>query len=140
MTKSNEEKAAVIEDGLRQFYGAEFYYHASLHGGVVYTEGVEYLAESAQAYWLIDAIASYYGSDEMRLALASDVRLHSMHFWKLEKIAGDRNQALLTARADSQCGPFIEQHISYTDFPLNEVQIWSGFDGIRWVLYLPGEH
>ena len=36
--------------------------------------------------------------------------------------------------------PFITQKIEYTDFPLDEIDIWAGFDGTRWTLYLPSEH
>ena len=104
---------------------------------VIYTPGVRHVAQAGQAYWLIDAITSYYGSDIMNAAIDRDYRLQSMHFWKLN-VKDDA--ATLTARADDGVEPFIRQEISYTDFPLKEIDIWSGFDGRRWTLYLPSEH
>ncbi|MCK9598089.1 MAG: hypothetical protein M0R06_03545 [Sphaerochaeta sp.] len=59
----SEEKLSKeeLEAGLAQFYGSEQWYKASF-GGVVYTDGVKYLADHAGAYWLIDAVASYQGA------------------------------------------------------------------------------
>ncbi len=42
---------------LAQFTGTEQYYKHL--GGLVYTDGVKYLAEKAGSYWLLDIIASY---------------------------------------------------------------------------------
>lgn len=102
---------------------------------VIFTPGVKFLAEKAEAYWLIDAIASYFMSGKMAYP---DKRLETLQFWKLE-VNKDRS-AVLTARADSGVEPFITQRIEYTDFPLDEIDIWAGFDGMYWTLYLPAEH
>lgn len=74
----------------------------------------------------------------MRRAISADPRLATLQFWRLD-VAKDRS-AVLSARADSGVKPFITQHIPFTDFPLNDVNIWAGFDGKRWTLYLPSEH
>lgn len=110
----------------------------SLHPGVIYTPGVQYLAERAGAYWLLDAIASHFGGSVMQSAAAKDRRLRSLQFWRLE-VRADK-AATLTARADSDVKPFITQEIPYTDFPLRCVDVWAGFDGEYWTLYLPSEH
>ena len=122
---------------LRQFSGGGDCYRHELNPRVIYTEGVRYLAEHGGAYWLIDAIASYYGSPQMRRAIASDPRLETLQFWTLTV---RDNAAQLVARADSGDEPFILQDIPFTDFPLESVDIWAGFDGQRWTLYLPSEH
>ena len=60
---------------LRHFSGdLERYFHP-LNRNVLYTPGVKYVAEVGQAYWLIDAIASYFGSTEMNEAMQLDSRL-----------------------------------------------------------------
>lgn len=53
---------------------------ASAQPKVIYTPGVKYLVEKAKAYWLIDAIASYFGSPEMNAAQQQDYRLREMQF------------------------------------------------------------
>jgi hypothetical protein len=49
--------AETLSKNLEHFCGSEEYYKHFL--GLLYTEGVKYLAENAEAYWLIDAIVSY---------------------------------------------------------------------------------
>lgn len=122
---------------LRQFTGGGDCYQHELNSRVIYTEGVRYLAEHGGAYWLIDAIASYYGSPQMRRAIASDPRLETLQFWTLTV---HDTAAQLVARADSGNEPFILQDVPFTDFPLERVDVWAGFDGQRWTLYLPSEH
>jgi hypothetical protein len=61
-----------------------------------------------------------------------------LQFWRLD--VGDDGSAVLSGRADSGEEPFIVQLIPYTDFPLDHANIWAGYDGERWTLYLPSEH
>ena len=42
---------------LAQFTGSQNFYRHGLVGEVLYTEGVEYVAETAGAYWQLDEIA-----------------------------------------------------------------------------------
>ena len=143
MTNTNAIQATQIEQGLAQFSGTTVYFEYPLNHHVVYTEGMQYLAEKANAYWLIDAIGSYYhpGNQQMLDAIRRDERLKTLQFWRLERLPGHPDEAMLTARADSDCEPFVEQHIEYTDFPLESIDVWAGLGGEqRWVLYLPSEH
>lgn len=123
---------------LQQFTGNLERYRHSLNRRVIYTPGVKFLAERGEAYWLIDAIASYFGTPLMKRAIAADPRLETLQFWRLD-VAKDQT-AVLSARADSGVKPFITQEIPYTDFPLEYVDVWAGFDGDHWTLYLPTEH
>ncbi len=86
---------------------------------------------------MLDAIVSYYGSSVMKRAIATDDRLQSLHFWRLDVSNGS---AVLTMRADSDQEAVIRQEFTFTDFPLDHVEIWAGFDGTVWTLYLPSEH
>jgi len=54
MPKMNAE---TLTKNLQHFCGTEQYYPHWL--GIRYTDGVKYLADNAEAYWLIDAIASH---------------------------------------------------------------------------------
>ena len=130
-------KPTLTAIDLRQFTGDLQRFRHPLHPQVIYTPGVRYLADKGHAYWLIDAIASYFGSPEMNVAMQQDYRLRNMQFWRLTV---NGNSAVLVAEADVGEEPFIRQEIEYTDFPLEKIEIWAGYDGLRWTLYLPSEH
>jgi hypothetical protein len=98
---------------------------------------VQYLAENAEAYWLIDAIASHLATQAFNKA-AADERVGLMHFWKL--VVHDDRSATLKAVADSDEPAFIEQQIPFTDFPFEDFDIWAGRDSQYWVLMLPSEY
>ncbi len=131
----NSEK--LCKSDLRQFSGDLIRYVHPLNRRVIYTPGIRYLAEKGRAYWLLDAIVSYFGSSVMHQAMANDGRLQSMQFWRLTV---KNESAVLTAEADAGVEPFVTQVIPFTDFPLDQVDIWAGFDGSFWTLYLPSEH
>ena len=115
----------LTESDLAQFTGSE---HAYRHPfGIAYTDGVKFMAERADAYWLIDAIASYQAS------LKGPI-LKVFQVWQL--VVHDDRSATLTVRADSDQEPAITQEISYTDFPLGEVKLWVSGG----MLMLPNEY
>lgn len=126
-----------LREQLAHFTGSQEFYRHPLNQQVVYTEGVRFLAEQAEAFWLVDAIASYFGSPEMRDAIETDSRLESLQFWKLTV---QDNAAELVMAADTGVPPAIRQRIEFTDFPLEQIDIWAGFNGDGWTLYLPSEH
>lgn len=134
---TNTAKTLTKHD-LNQFHGALVRFQHPLNRRVVYTPGVQYLAEAGGAYWLIDAIASYLTPSYLAGPIREDHRIADLHFWSLT--VHDDSAAVLEARADSPCKPFITQRIPYTDFPLDSVSVWAGYDGEHWTLYLPSEH
>jgi hypothetical protein len=138
VTGKPKEDGPLTEHELRQFTGDLKRTRHGLNRQVIYTPGVEHVAERGQAYWLIDAIASWIGSEPFNKAAAEDPRISYMHFWTLETSWSKVGQ--LTARADGPDKPFIVQNIEYTDFPLQQIDIWAAFDGEYWTLYLPSEH
>lgn len=137
MTTKDTTQSKLSQCDLEQFNG-DMERYRTLNPQVIYTPGVQFLAERGEAFWLIDLIASYYGTPLMRQAIENDPRLETLHFWSLE-VRPD-GTATAAATADTGEPPFIRQEIPYTDFPLSEVRIWSGFDGRFWTLYLPSEH
>jgi hypothetical protein len=95
----------------------------------VYTDGVQYLAEAASAYWLIDAIASHQPE------AVKDPMLKDFQIWKLKVTETDTTKtAELLCERDTD-DAVITQNIDYTDFPLPEIKLYleSG------VLMLPSE-
>ncbi len=129
--KSRQEKAAEILAGLAHFTGGDERFSHYLRR-MNYTGGIQYLAEAAGAYWLIDAVASHQNSRKIR----ENQRLQEFQLWEL-KVAADRS-AIVTCREDSGSDdkPIIRQRIEYTDFPLDEIRLYVEGG----VLLLPSEH
>lgn len=125
----------LTKESLNHFTGTEGYFRHWTHR-LVYTDGVKYLADNGAA-WLVDAIASYQGDKR----LTGNDMLRDMQFWKLTVTDG---KAVLTCKADSGYAPAITQNIEFTDFPLDEVEVWverGSVDGVNecMVAMLPSE-
>jgi len=122
-------KPTLCESDLIQFCGsAEAYRHWTTR--LIYTEGVKYMAERGEAYWLIDAIASY--QPDKRIASRPD--LVDFQLWELV-VAKDKSAAL-TMRADSGQPAVITQEIPFTDFPLKQIKLYV----CNGTLMLPSEY
>lgn len=122
-------KTNITQGDLDGFIGTTTYYRHSLVRNLVYTDGVQYLAEAGEAYWLIDAVASYL----------AEMRDPQFLVWRL-RVRADKS-AVLVARKDTGQPARIVQKFEYTDFPLEEVTLWAEWnDAYGWVLYLPSEH
>ena len=113
-----------LKEELMQFSGTVNYYRHPL--GIVFTDGVKYLADKAEAYWLIDTIASYQ--------LRKDIREISFQLWELR--VNEDGTALLTMKEDTNEPERVKQKILYTDFPLKYQKLYL-VDG---VLMLPSEY
>lgn len=91
---------------------------------MTYTEGVQYLAETDGAYWLVDKVAT--------LQLEPKVRAEEFQSWKLK--VKDRT-AVLTCD-DGNHNIVYSEVIDFTDFPLDEIELWVEGN----VILLPSEH
>ncbi|MDE2026905.1 MAG: hypothetical protein KGJ11_00010 [Candidatus Omnitrophica bacterium] len=114
-------KQAITQTDLNQFTGTTRYFqHWS--GRIKYTDGIFFVAEAAEAYWLIDLIASYQPLDV------------NFQVWKLHK-EGDFYSVECV---DGDDVPVIKQDLDFTDFPEDimpfEVYVQNG------VLFLPSEY
>ncbi len=123
---------------LQRFTGDLERFRHPLARSVIYTPGVRFLAERGSAYWLIDEIALSIAAGDVARAGREDERVLSLHFWRLA--VRENRSAELTARADSDVPPFVTRQIPWTDFPLDYVDVWAGYDDQHWTLYLPSEH
>lgn len=111
---------------LAQFTGTGVWYHHSLRRNILYTEGMQYLAEKAGAYWLIDEITF----NQMQPRIGSE----EFQLWTL-KVNLAKSDAVLTC--DDGNGKIIYQKvITYTDFPLEEIKIYFTNN----VILLPSEY
>ena len=125
-----------LQSELSQFTGSERWFRHWTRQ-LVYTEGVEYLAKEAGAYWLIDAIASYQRDKR----ITGNQNLREMQFWKLTVKDGAGE---LTCVEDSGKPPAITQKIEFTDFPMESVELWLELGSVdgetpAYVLMLPSE-
>jgi hypothetical protein len=97
------------------------------------SEGVKYLVESAECFWLLDIIASYQSNRKMRATCGH------IQFWHLVK-KGERG-AEVYVQADSDQPKLITQSIEFTDFPFTaehkDIQLWVSEEGL---IFLPSEY
>lgn len=110
--------------------GADLRLQGSIRG-MVYTPGVQQMAETADAHWLIDAIGSYVLTEP---ALHPDIE--PFQVWKIEP--DGRGGAVLTMKnTDHHAAPErCRQVIPWTDFPLHDEEgaakpfvLWLGANG-----------
>ena len=131
--------AAEITEGINQFTGTEQLHRFSvLFPKVLLSDGVKWLCENADCFWLADAIASHQPE------ALKDPMLQDMQFWTLttgEKLTKgrDRSATLICERDTDDVA--IKQKIEYTDFPLPSIKLYVGpsIEGCV-LIYLPSEY
>ena len=130
-----DEKSEVAcnlrQDRAMRFNGTDQYWKHLF--GLKYTDGVKAHAEIAQAYWLLDAIASWQPQVKMHYDKHDGWMVWRLTAWKAKR--GGR-VAELTARADDKEPHFIRQKIEFTDHPLGTWEFWQEGD----VVIIPEEH
>ncbi|WP_299427235.1 DUF6876 family protein [uncultured Meiothermus sp.] len=126
MSKPTDPKE--LAHGLGFFTGTLTYTRHWCGTTVYLTDGAKYLAEKAEAYWLMDIIASahpYYKHAE---------------FVVVELVKTD-SSAVVTIKHSPSQPPYYTQHIPYTDFPLEYVKLYAALgEGGVWVVMLPSEN
>jgi hypothetical protein len=108
---------------LAQFTGSDEFFRHPLCRDVIYTQGVQYVAESAGAYWLIDKVAT--------LQMDPFVAAEEFQVWQLF-VTGDT--AVLNC-GDGNGKTVYSEAIEYTDFPGDGVKFYVE----NGTIYLPGE-
>lgn len=120
-----------LQAQLAHFTGSETFTRHALIRTVLMTEGVSYLADTAGAHWLTDAIASYVLDDR-----ASQ---ESFQVWRLA-VNTETKAAILIMTDGNNDRPIITQEFDYTDFPLAAIDLWLVASGATWVMMLPSEY
>ena len=127
---------AELTENLENFIGTQGYHRWSiLFQNMVLTDGCQYLAEKAGAYWLMDAIASH----QKHWNIVSNPALKAMQFWELN-VNLEKRTAILACREDSDKPIAVSQKIPFTDFPLTQIKIWVSEtyddDGKRMLVFM----
>jgi hypothetical protein len=94
---------------------------------VVLTDGAKYLAEHAQANWLMDAIASYLPE-----------LVYREHF--VAASLSVKNSSAVLLLTDGNHKELAIQRIEYTDFPLRDITLFACWGDGFWVLMLTTEY
>ena len=120
-------------DDLAQFTGTSKYYRTDFYP-FLFTDGIKYIAENGEAFWLLDAIASW----QEEPIIKNDTDLNRIQFWRLT-VFPDRS-AVLDCERDLD-DVVISQPIPYTDFPLDQIMVFLCDMGTPYgVLILPSEY
>ena len=109
------------EQELSQFTGTEQYHRHFT--GLLFTDGVAYMAEQGGAFWLIDIVASYRRKEPFQI-------------WELKVDKSAEPMAVVTMKEDTGQPELVRQEIPYTDFPLAEITLYL----IGGVLLLTSEY
>jgi hypothetical protein len=99
---------------LWQFTGSECWYRHGLVRHILFTDGAKYLADRAEAYWLLDEIV-FAQRGQQRVAA------EAFQMWKL-RVHPDRT-AMLTCD-DGNGNVVFRKALDYTDFPLEEITLY----------------
>ena len=119
-------KPAIDPSILEQFTGSGNLYRHRLVRRIHFTDGIKYVADAGDAYWLIDEIVSAQLVDG---ALWKE----ELQVWNL-RVNKDRSAELICY--DGSGNVLLTQRIEETDFPLPEVRLY--YTGQ--VIMLPSEH
>jgi len=110
---------------LTQFIGTTGYYRISRRH--LLTDGTKYLAEEAECFWMMDAIASHL------------CEIGTEDWFVLVRVSVAQGRAVMIYE-DGNGKEHARQEIPYTDFPLNSITLYSCWDGEHWVIMLPSEY
>jgi len=127
--KNKKEK---ILNGLNNFHGTQQYYKSTF-GKLKLTEGINYLRNKVNCYWLIDIVES--------VQHLKKIKENSFIVWKIEVkdnsfIVKAYSDIANTNSKDNKKYILYEQEGDYTDFPLKEFEFYQ----INDVLLLKGEY
>lgn len=110
---------------LSSFTGTSRYYPFTRRH--LLTDGTKYLADTAGAYWLMDAAASHLdeiGTQDWFVLIRLEVQ----------------NRSAVMVYEDGNGHEHARQEIEYTDFPLSQIQLLACWNGEHWIIMLPSEY
>jgi hypothetical protein len=117
-----------LKRDLDGFYATDEWHHHRCFARypVFLTDGALYLAEhggsgSTTAYWLMDLIASYQVEKQMK-------RIENPQLWKIECFGEGSKRLCVVTCGNSSEKPIIRQEIEYTNFLLNEYELYASLE------------
>ena len=124
-TTKDTEMKKFDPNQLNQFTGTAKYYRISRRH--LLTEGTKYLAEEAECFWMMDAIASHL------------VEIGTADWFVVVKTSIKLTKAVMVYE-DGTGNELARQEIPYTDLPLAQISLYACWDGEHWVIMLPSEY
>jgi hypothetical protein len=121
---SKDEKRAELLAALPHFTGTERWFRHAMNQRVTYTEGAQFVAEKAGAYWLLDEIAIVNKYERK-------VQREEFQVWKLTV----KDSVGLLVCEDGNNNVVNRRRIPFTDFPLDKFELWFENN----VIMLPSE-
>ncbi|MBE7380478.1 MAG: hypothetical protein F6J95_003575 [Leptolyngbya sp. SIO1E4] len=124
-----------LQAGLAQFTGTETWYRYRFGQETLayYTDGVKYLTNNAECYWLLMEIVS----------AQVEANVHKEPFQTWELLVDENRRATLTCEDGNRVSVFTKV-IQFTDFPLEEIKLWVEYGEIEGankpIVLLPSEH
>lgn len=119
---TTSEKNKILAN-LQYFSGSTNFYMFTRK--IIYSEGVRYLAEHCDCYWLLDLINSWQ----------TEKVVNEQEF-QVYKLKVNPDHSATVTIEDGNYNILAIQNIEFTDFPLISIDIWFSNDTI----YLPSEH
>ena len=110
---------------LAQFIGTTGYYRISRRH--LLTDGTKYLAEEAECFWMMDAIASHLSE------------IGTKDWFVVVQVKVTDGRAVM-AYQDGNDKEHARQEIPYTDFPMDSITLYACWDQENWVIMLPSEY
>lgn len=119
-----------ILNNLQKFHGSESIYRIPLIQ-TRYTEGLKYLADAAECFWLIADVSV------MAKSLLTKSYFITVDFKRIETREADLSVPVASIEySDGNGTIFGEQHYNVTDFPLDRLRLFF----VEGTLMLPGEY
>jgi hypothetical protein len=123
---NEQEKPTLKESDLSQFYGTTQYYKVPVPWQpFLYTDGVQYVVQAGEAYWILDLIGSW----QAKSVIKNDKMLQNIQFWTLN-VREDRSAEMICERDSDDV--VVRQEISYTSFPLTKIRFYLNRMGFYW--------
>jgi hypothetical protein len=126
MESSMSKRPALDPFMLAQFTGSQNFYRHWLVREVLYTEGVQYVADAAGAHWLLDEIA-------LAQRHIIPVKREDFQVWDLKV---DAAKAGVLTCGDGNGREVDAKRIEFTDFPEPGIRFYYA----DWVIHLPSEY
>ena len=116
-------------DELHRFYGTEAYHRTN--PGLLITDGVKFLADTARCYWLLDMVWSYLPV----------LRKSRDTFFAVRYAGTPCASGLFSITDDIPANQtYATQAVEYTDFPLDEIVLYLSATEEEFVLMLRSEY
>ncbi|MEM1120106.1 MAG: DUF6876 family protein [Bacteroidota bacterium] len=111
------QQATELLTNLAQFTGTQNYYFHPLFKKYHYTDGVRYLAQKGECYWLLEFIFGHQSNTQISNT--------PFQVWTIVK---DGDKATITV-SDGNDNIIRTFQLNYTSFPLDEYTLWM-IDGV----------